>query len=213
MEQTLMPPELLAALNGEHKDFAVKATRAVSRATANTLIGMAVFWNGFISIFWIAFFGPLLQGKEVHLTVNGVKEVASMSHLSPLIIPAIIIGIFTMIGVAILVGGIKALNEPGPWFVGTESRLIIFTKGSVQSVDWENFTGVTHTRGTNEMGEIMFELRTGRMVSQGKHGGSRYVPNQINMVGVSNPFGLEQMCRKRIKENDPTPPNTGARAA
>ena len=212
MDQNMLPPELLSALNGEKKDFAVKADRAVSRANATTLIGMAIFWNGFISIFWIAFFGPLFQGKEVHITVNGTPKVASLHNLEPMIIPAVVIGIFTLIGVALLYGAVNALRQPGPWFAGAETRLIVLAKGLVQSYDWENFTGVTAVRGTNEKAEIMLELRAGHMVSR-KNGPSQFVPDKIYMVDIPNAFAIEQMCRKRIKENDPTPPATGVKTA
>jgi hypothetical protein len=206
MEQRMMPPELISALGGESKDFAVKAERGVPQEQAMGLIVFGLFWTAFVSIFWAVFFGPLLQGKEVRFTSNGVATVASLDNMGPLLMPGLIIGLFTLIGLAFLIGGFRMSKEPGPWFAGTESRLIIFSKGSVQSIDWENFTGVTHVRGTNETGEIKFELRTGRMVSR-KNAPSQYVPDKVYMVGVPDPFGLEAKCRKRIKENDPTPPN------
>jgi hypothetical protein len=51
-------------------------------------------------------------------------------------------------------------------------------------------------------------MRTGRMVSR-KNGPARYVPDIIYISGILNVFEVEKICRKRIKENDPTPPNTG----
>jgi hypothetical protein len=36
----------------------------------------------------------------------------------------------------------------------------------------------------------------------------RYVPDVIYMSKIPEAFEIERICRKRIKENDPTPPNT-----
>jgi hypothetical protein len=47
-------------------------------------------------------------------------------------------------------------------------------------------------------------MRTGKMVNS-KNSGSRYVPNTIYLTGIENVYEIEQICRKRIKENDPTP--------
>jgi hypothetical protein len=207
-----MPTELLAALNGESKDFAVKARFAVPRSNAIGLVVMGLLWSAFISIFWIAFFGPVFQGKQVHFTSNGVATVAGPGHMGPLLMPGIIVGVFTLIGLGLIAGGLRAMQEPGPWFAGTASRLIVLSKGTFQSIDWENFTGMMQVAGPADNAEITLELRTGHMVSQ-KNGPSRYVPDKICIVGIANAFAIEEMCRKRIKENDPTPPSTEARRA
>jgi hypothetical protein len=46
------------------------------------------------------------------------------------------------------------------------------------------------------------------MVSR-KNGPDRYVPDVIYISDVPYVFEIEKICRKRIKENDPTPPITG----
>ena len=51
-------------------------------------------------------------------------------------------------------------------------------------------------------------MRTGRMVSR-KNGPDEYVPDVIYMLEIPNVFEVEQICRRRIKENDPTPPTKG----
>jgi hypothetical protein len=43
------------------------------------------------------------------------------------------------------------------------------------------------------------------MVSR-KNGPDEYVPDVIYMLEIPNVFEVEQICRRRIKENDPTPP-------
>jgi len=51
-------------------------------------------------------------------------------------------------------------------------------------------------------------MRTGRMLSK-KNGPDRYVPDVIYLVQIPYVFEVEKICRRRIKENDPTPANTG----
>ena len=198
--------ELIVSLNGETKDFAVKAARAVPASSAWAGIVIGLFWIGFISIFWFVFFDPVIQNKEVRFKVNGTPTVAGPGNMKPLVVTGIMIGLFTLIGVAIVGGSVVALIEPGPWFAGTASRLIILKKKSVRSVDWESFTGTTHLTGDAQSANITFEMRTGRMVSR-KNGPPRYVPDKIQMAGIRDGIRIEEVCRRRIKENDPTPPN------
>jgi hypothetical protein len=47
-------------------------------------------------------------------------------------------------------------------------------------------------------------MRTGKMVSS-KSGPDRYVPDVVYLSGIPNVSEIEQICRRRIKENDPTP--------
>jgi hypothetical protein len=42
------------------------------------------------------------------------------------------------------------------------------------------------------------------MVSR-ENGPDRYVPDVIDIVEIPNAFEVEKICRRRIKENDPTP--------
>ena len=87
-------------------------------------------------------------------------------------------------------------------------RLIHYHKGNIRSIDWEQFSGDIELSGNNQKGNISLQMRTGRMVSR-KNGPDRYVPDVIYISKIPNVFEIEKICRKRIKENDPTPPTTG----
>jgi hypothetical protein len=96
------------------------------------------------------------------------------------------------------------LFRKGGYFVGTQTRLISLQKGKYRSVDWEQFSGDIEVTGNDQKGNIKLGLRTGKMVSS-KNGPERYVPDELYISGIPNVFEIEQVCRKRIKENDPTP--------
>lgn len=101
--------------------------------------------------------------------------------------------------------GIYSLLKKGGYFIATPLRLITFQNGTVRSIDWEQFSGDIEINGNEFEGNLALQMRTGRMISS-KNSGSRYVPDTIYLTGIPNVFEIEQICRKRIKENDPTPP-------
>lgn len=100
--------------------------------------------------------------------------------------------------------GIYMMRKKGGYFVGTQTRLIHYRKGTIRSIDWEQFSGDIEVSGNDEKGNISLQMRSGKMVSRNK-GSSKYVPNVVYMTRIPNPFEVERICRKRIKENDPTP--------
>ena len=120
----------------------------------------------------------------------------------------LIIGFFVLVGIAMLSWGFYSLFKKGGYFVGTRMRLIHFQNGSIRSIDWEQFSGDIEVNGKFQKGNISLQMRTGRMVSR-KNGPDRYVPDVIYMSKIPNAYKIERICRRRIKENDPTPPNTG----
>lgn len=204
---TRLPEDLESIIGSESKEFAVKAGLAQPRKTSLSLILFGLAWTGFTSIFVVVFLGPLFLGKEVHFESNGVPTVASPDNLGPILVPALIIGLFVLIGIGMLSWGIYSMTRKGGYFVGTPTRLIHYYKGNIRSIDWEQFSGDIELKGTRQKGNISLYMRSGKMVSR-KNGPDRYVPNVIYISEVPYVFEIEKICRQRIKENDPTPPNT-----
>lgn len=207
LQDITLPPDLNAAIGAENKDFVVKANRIQSLKKSISLILSGIFWLAFTSIFVFAFLGPIFQGKEVHFTANGIPTVAGPENLKPVILPALIIGIFVLAGMGILGLGLYFLFKKGAYFAGTPTRLIILQPSNIRSIDWEQFSGDLEISGNAQKGSIALQLRTGKMVGSGNEP-SRYVQDVIYIADIPDIFTIEQICRKRIKENDPTPPNT-----
>lgn len=202
-----LPHMLLQHLGSENRDFAVKArrTQPIKNSVAAILFGS--FWLAFTSIFVVAFLGPLFVGKEVHFSSDGVPVVAGPGNLGPVVVPAMIIGFFVLVGLLIFGFGIYSLFRKGGYFVGTPTRLILYSKSTIRSIDWEQFSGDIEVTGNEKKGNITLGMRTGRMVSR-KNGGDQYVADTFYISGIPRVYEIEQICRKRIKENDPTPPAT-----
>jgi hypothetical protein len=202
METQSIPSELTTELGGETPDFVVKAKHRVPGKTALGSIVFSVLWLSITGIVGAAFIGPILLGHEVHFTANGVPAVAGPGNLGPLALPILVIVLFTLIGVAVLGNGIFQLWAAGGWFAGTANRLIIMQRDSTRSIDWEDFNGDITAAGSLANRSITLLMRTGRMVSQ-KDGPD--VPDVVYMAGFDDVERVEEIIRKRIKENDPKP--------
>jgi len=205
IENITLPTTLSAEVASEGKDFAVKAGRAQPAKVSMALVIFGTIWLAFTSIFVVAFLGPLFVGKEVHFTSNDVPVVAGPENMGPIVVPALIIGFFVLVGLLMLGSGIYMLFKKGGYFIGTPARFISYHNGSIRSIDWEQFSGDIEVSGNEEKGNISLRMRTGQMVSS-KNGPDRYVPDTIYISGIPNAFEIEKICRQRIKENDPTPP-------
>lgn len=200
-----LPQNLLTVLEKEKIDFSVKAKRANPIKSSIGIMLFGSVWTAFTSIFVFAFLWPLFNGEEVHFTSNDIPTVASPDNLEPIILPAIIIAVFVLIGLSMLGFGIYSMLKKGGYFVGTPLRLISCKNGNIRSIDWEQFSGDIEVNGDEIVGNISLQMRTGKMVSR-KNSGNRYVPDTVYISGIPNVYEVEKICRKRIKENDPTPP-------
>jgi len=205
IDSSRLPALLAGNIGSESQDFAVMATRSQPLKNSLGVILFGAFWLAFTSIFVVAFLGPLFVGQEVHFTSNDVPVVAGPGNLKPVLVPALIIGLFVLIGIGMLGFGIYSLFNKGGYFIGTPTRLIHYHNGIIRSIDWEQFSGDIEVSGNEQKGNITLGMRTGRMVSR-KNGPDRYVPDTLYISGIQEVMEIERICRKRIKENDPTPP-------
>ncbi|TSE08041.1 MULTISPECIES: hypothetical protein [Aquimarina] len=204
MNLSSIPRDLKTVIDSEQVDFLVKSKRNHPIKKSIAILLFSLFWNGFVSIFVVAFFGPLFKKEEVHFTSNGTAMVGSLDNLEPLLFPGLIIGLFVIIGIAMLIWGMFMLFQKGGYFVGTENRLIKYRKGTIEIKDWEQFSGNIQIKKNRNSGNLELELRTGKMRNR-KNGSNHFVPDIIYISQIDNVFDIEKKCRTRIKENDPTP--------
>lgn len=199
---TSIPSDFQSVIGSEKMDFSIIAKRKKPLKKSFFIIAFGMFWTGFISIFVVVFLGPIFRGEEAHFTTNGVPTTASWDNFKPMIGPALIIGFFVLIGLAMLFWGFYSMLQKGGYYVGTPNRLIHYYKGNITSYDWEQFSGNMEVNSIK--GDISMELRTGSMEST-RNRPDKYVPNIVYISGVEGVLEIAEICRKRIKENDPTP--------
>jgi len=208
LETISLPPELESYIGSESKDFAVKAKYATQPKVSLAMIIFGLIWFVRFLILLMLFLGPLFRGQEVQFLTNDVPTVAGPGNLRPILLPASVIGLFVLIGILLVYAGFRMLFRKGGYYVGTPTRLIVFEKKGFRTVDWEQFSGDIAVSGNDQKGNISLGLRTGRMAGS-KSGSDRYVPDTLYISGISDVFEVEKICRRRIKENDPTPPVPG----
>jgi hypothetical protein len=199
-----LPANLRTVIGSEKREFAVKALHANPVKMSLFMLFFGIAWLLFSSIFVFVFLGPLFIGKEVHFTADDVPQVAGPGNLGPIIAPALIIGLFVVVGIGLVATGIRLLVKKGGYFVGTPTRLICYQGGAVRSIDWEQFSGDIEVKGDERKGDITLQMRSGKMVSS-KNESDHYVPDTVYLSGIPDVFQVESICRERIKENDPTP--------
>ena len=194
MEYIELPQNLTMAIGSENRDFAVKAGRLspVRKSLHSIFFGLA--WTGFVIFFISLVFNPEATDPE---SAENTSTIPFFMY--------IFLGIFLLIGLSVLASGIIQIFKKGGIFVGTPQRLIQYRNGRIRSIDWEQFTGDLEVGGNEQKGNIEMRLRSGHMVN--RKGGNSYVPDLIYISGIPDVFEIERICRRRIKENDPTPPS------
>jgi hypothetical protein len=200
-----LPADLKSIIGTAEIDFSILSKRNQPLGKSYGIIGFGTIWTAFVSIFVIAFLGPLFKGEEVHFKVNDEPTTGSWENFEPMLVPSLLIGLFVIVGIALLIGGFYSLFQKGGYFVGTPNRLIHYRNGTIKTYDWEQFSGNIEVNSKKE--DISLELRTGKMVSRDDKP-DKYVPTILYISGVPNVLEIEKICSKRIKENDPTPAKT-----
>lgn len=196
-----LPTEAKHYIRDENIDFVAHTKRIQPVKSSLFLMVFGGFFLLFPMIFVYATIVPIFQGQTVNITINDVPTKVGPENLEKLMIPGIIIGIFSLIGLAILLWGVYALFSRGYTYIATPKRLVRYRKGKFKSYNWENFSGNIEVHGDRDDGEIVLEMRFER--TSRKNNTSS--PTKVHLTGIENVFHVESICRKRIEEHDPTP--------
>jgi hypothetical protein len=136
-----LPADLKSIIGTAEIDFSILSKRNQPLGKSYGIIGFGTIWTAFVSIFVIAFLGPLFKGEEVHFKVNDEPTTGSWENFEPMLVPSLLIGLFVIVGIALLIGGFYSLFQKGGYFVGTPNRLIHYRNGTIKTYDWEQFSG------------------------------------------------------------------------
>lgn len=211
-EFVTLPAEVQSYIGSEPVDFSISAARAYPKKASRGTILAGIMW--LVSVFfWIVLtFGGLFTTGEVRFEANGVPKVATLDNLSPLIGVGLLTLFFFAIGLFILVAGISMSRKKGGYFIGTANRLISYYNGEFISYDWESFSGDISMKGDT----IVLNRRGGETKLEHKATGISFTVGdsqeregqKIYISGIHNVLEIERICRQRIQEHDPTPPQT-----
>ncbi|MDD3877322.1 MAG: hypothetical protein PHT69_11910 [Bacteroidales bacterium] len=202
MNNINLPSDLISVIGNENIDFSVFAKRSEPIGKSIRLILFALLWSTIPVFGSIAFFGPLFKGEIVHFKSNGIARTASLDNFEPLIIPSLAIGFFLVMGFGMLTWGLLSFFKKGGYFVGTDSRLINYNRGNIKYYNWEQFTG--NIELNVKKGNISLELKKKEMLNRAIRL-NKFTPEYIHISGVDEILEIENICRKRIKENSESP--------
>jgi hypothetical protein len=200
-EQINLPEELNIFLGSENREFAVYGRRARPIRSSMFQLIFSIVWLGILS-FFISFFLDSFSLEGIKQIISNINKADEGNPQQSGIVLVIVIVVFVLIGLFTLIAGVFSLMKRGGYFVGTPTRLVRFNRGKMMWDNWDQFNGNIEVRGNNKRGTIILESRTGHR-SFGMNKG--YVPNIVYISGVPGVYEIEQICRKRIKEHDPTP--------
>lgn len=185
-----MPNDMITVLAGEPTDFTIQGRRAGTGGGAFLLLFGSV-WTLFTGAMVFAFLHPLLNDGMVHFTLNEQAVVATRDNLEPLTMPAIFFGIFLLIGLGLLLGGIWSLTKKPGYYAGTPTRLVSYERGKINSFDWREFNG--NIEVNSRKGMIRLELKSGFRSN------STYVPTQLRIYTKADVLEIERKVRERIQ--------------
>ena len=210
MTITNIPYELTTIIDSEEVDFIVKAGKNFPAKISVNYFFFGLLWQLIVGVSLRPILKELFQDVTFHFSATSFQEVIAILKTNISLELLIIFVFFLSIGLGALGYGMYLYFQKGGYFVGTSTRLIQYRKGNITMTDWEQFSGNIAIKNNGTLGYIALELRTGKMRSRGGESSSkRYVPDVIYITAIENVVNIENKCRKRIKENDPTPVVSG----
>jgi hypothetical protein len=201
LQSTELPEELNISLGSENREFAVKGTFAQPVIASVFGILSGAGWLGFTILLMSFFIEPDFLNYAIQSFTSSEAADSGEGEKIYYLFIIVFFGIFLSVGLYMVLKGIFSLFRNGGYFVGTPTRLVHFRKGKLRSCDWEQFTGEIVVKGNNNKGDITMVMKTGSIVKS--KNSSRFVPDYIYMLRIEGALDIEQICRRRIKENDP----------
>jgi len=200
-----LPEELNISLGSENREFAVKGTLAQPVIASVFSIISGAGWLGFTFLLMSFFIDPGFVKDAIQSFTSPAAADSVEGEKLGYVFFIGFFGIFLSIGFYMFFKGVISMFRSGGYFVGTPTRLVHFRKGKLRSCDWEQFTGDIIVKGNNKKGNITLVMKTGKMVRS--KNSSRFVPDLIYIAGTEGASDIEQICKKRIRENVPIPAN------
>jgi hypothetical protein len=196
-----LPEELNISLGSENREFAVKGAFAQPVIASVFRILFGAGWLGFTFLLMSFFIDPGFFKEAIESFTSPEAADTVEGEIIYYVFIIVFFGIFLSVGFYKFFKGIFSLFQSGGYFIGTPTRLVNFRKGKLKSCDWEQFTSDIVVKGDNKKGNITLVMKTGRIVRS--KNSSMFVPDYIYILGIEGALDIEQICRKRIRENDP----------
>jgi len=190
-----LPAALKKEIQSESKDFIIQNKSYKNKSSISSIL-FGVFWLGFTLFFFFGFFGEILKGGTAHFTVNGKPATADLEHLDALLIPGVILLVFSLVGIGITYSGFKKFKTKGAIFVSTPSKLAFQYNKEINSLSWKNFSDEIEIQKDaillNFNKKKVINLYNNKEITN---------PEKLIINGLENPNKIKQICLQRIEEN------------
>lgn len=191
MQYLSLPNDMLTVLAGEPTDFTIEG-KSGGQASSTFLLLFGSAWSLFTGAIVYGFLHPLFTEGAVTFSLNEEMVTATPDNLTPLLLPGIFFGIFILIGLGLMLGGILAFVKKPGYYAGTPTRLVHYEKGRIHTYDWQKFNG--NMQVNSRKGTLMLDLMTGHTT---KNGG--YVPTRLHIKTKADVLELERLIRQRVQ--------------
>jgi hypothetical protein len=195
MQYLSLPNDMLTVLAGEPTDFTIEG-KSGGKASSTFLLLFGSTWSLLTGALLYGFLHPLFTEGAVTFSLNEEMVTATPDNLTPLLLPGIFFGIFILIGLGFLLGGILALVKKPGYYAGTPTRLVHYEKGRIRTYDWQKFNG--NLQVNSRKGTLMLELMTGHI---NRNGG--YVPTRLYIKTKADVLEVERLIRQRVQAAKP----------
>ncbi len=173
-----LPTDLQQAVSGESVDFALRSSRHKPKAYTAGFLGFGSCWTLFTLFFIAVFFGPFLLFGELDITINGEPTHITENNIDELLIPAIFLGIFVIIGLVFLIHGITSAFARGGWYICLKDGLSYYRKGKTELTQWEEFN-----KAEAKDKDVILKLTTG---------------GEIHITGIPDAKKIAEICQHHI---------------
>jgi hypothetical protein len=192
MEDIGLPQVLRSVISGETYDFALKSGLRRPFRKSLSQITFGLIFTAVTGVFVYIYL------NSVNFSDAGAIDTLGSGKLARLLFAA-----FLATGLTILLSGIFKAFSRGGYFVGTAKGLISCRKGKIHTTDWQRFAGDITIKGNENKGSIELVMRPGNLGAGETN--LNYAPGIIYITSIRDPFEIERLIRRRIRENDPTP--------
>jgi len=197
-EENIPPEEVNKLLREGPYDFVVKADRFFPLSKSLSFAAIGVFLLIISGIIFLENINSEFDKPLIPPAMN-----ISTFSLIDYFMPLLIIVIFVSVGLITISYGLYLLFSKGAWFIGTRRGLIIYRKNKIETVDWEQFSGIVGVSGTSENGSITLSMKIRRMEGWMRGLDVSYFPDATRIIGIKNASQISEFIKKRIDEGNP----------
>ena len=208
MNNNELPKKLKKIIAKEKVDFITKSSKKNNVKQILPKLIFALFFNGILLIFVTKFFEPYMKNGSISFSSIGIPVFNNIKEWDAIIIPAIFLMIFIVIGTGLFIGIIKMFFDKGNIYVGTEKRLISYSKGRIKTNQWNEFSGKITSKQKHNKGDLILELKQKVakeiIVDEDIYEdiNEEFIPKTIKMLGIRNVMNIENKCKYRIENSN-----------